>query len=208
MTEKADPINAMPTKAFFVTMLVRDISPERAILDLIDNCIDGAKRIRPDDNYSGLTVSIEIDATRLEIRDNCGGFDSETARDYAFRFGRPSAAGQTDFSIGQFGVGMKRALFKFGKEFSVSSKTLHEEWSMSVNAQQWANEHTPWHFEFKTIVDGLNNSPSECGTYLFKQRKYSRLTLMEERKSMLMTLINSHVTSALRVPSRTFSPLI
>ncbi len=166
MTEKADPINAMPTKAFFVTMLVRDISPERAILDLIDNCIDGAKRIRPDDNYSGLTVSIEIDATRLEIRDNCGGFDSETARDYAFRFGRPSAAGQTDFSIGQFGVGMKRALFKFGKEFSVSSKTLHEEWSMSVNAQQWANEHTPWHFEFKTIVDGLNNSPSECGTYI------------------------------------------
>jgi hypothetical protein len=36
---------AAPTKQFFVSMLTRDISLEDAILDLIDNCLDGALRI-------------------------------------------------------------------------------------------------------------------------------------------------------------------
>ena len=39
-----DQINAMPTKRFFVDMFVRDIPLEQAVLDLVDNCIDGAKR--------------------------------------------------------------------------------------------------------------------------------------------------------------------
>lgn len=164
MEQHSTPINAMPTKAFFVTMLVRDISPERAILDLVDNCIDGAKRTRPNGDYEGLHVSILIDNKTLEISDNCGGFDTTTAREYAFRFGRPAAADQTDFSIGQFGVGMKRALFKFGRKFSVSSKTTHENWSMSVDVAEWANETTPWSFEFSDISLGQDNKIADCGT--------------------------------------------
>ena len=34
--QKADAIDAMPTKTFFVDMLVRDIPLERAVLDLED----------------------------------------------------------------------------------------------------------------------------------------------------------------------------
>ena len=33
-----------PSKAFFVSMLTRDIDLQDAILDLLDNCIDGAVR--------------------------------------------------------------------------------------------------------------------------------------------------------------------
>jgi hypothetical protein len=33
---------ANPTKAFFVTMITRDITLEDCILDLIDNSVDGA----------------------------------------------------------------------------------------------------------------------------------------------------------------------
>lgn len=157
-------INAMPTKAFFVTMLVRDISPERAILDLIDNSIDGAKRTRPDGKFAGLEVSIKIDATTLEIRDNCGGFDSTTAREYAFRFGRPAGADQTDFSIGQFGVGMKRALFKFSRHFQVTSISPNESWSMSVDVPTWANETTPWEFNFDQLQVDMTNPEENCGT--------------------------------------------
>ena len=36
---------AIPTKQFFVSMLTRDISLVDAILDLVDNCLDGALRI-------------------------------------------------------------------------------------------------------------------------------------------------------------------
>ena len=118
-------IDAMPTKAFFVDMLVKDIALERAVLDLVDNCIDGAKRLRPqsDPDFSGLTVTIRMTDQRFEITDNCGGFDSDMAATYAFRFGRPRDAHNTDFSAGQFGVGMKRALFKFGRYFEVHSST-------------------------------------------------------------------------------------
>ena len=131
-------INAEPTKAFFVDMLTRDIPLEQAVLDLVDNCVDGAKRMaaaRQDDPrlpYEGCAVEIIINAHQFSIYDNCGGFDVETAQEYAFRFGRPAAATRTAHSIGQFGVGMKRALFKFGRRFTVESATPSESWAVDV----------------------------------------------------------------------------
>lgn len=44
-------IDASPTKSFFVYIIIKDIALDKAILDLIDNCVDGAKRLRPDENY-------------------------------------------------------------------------------------------------------------------------------------------------------------
>lgn len=44
-------INANPTKEFFVNMLVRDIQLKQAVIELIDNSIDGAKRIRNTGDY-------------------------------------------------------------------------------------------------------------------------------------------------------------
>ena len=79
MADDKNRIDAMPTKAFFVNMLVRDISLDRAVLDLLDNCIDGAKSLRPGDDadYSGLSVTIEMNGETFVIEDNCGGFEIE-----------------------------------------------------------------------------------------------------------------------------------
>ena len=41
---KGKSIEASPTKAFFVQMLTRDIDLKAAILDLLDNCVDGIHR--------------------------------------------------------------------------------------------------------------------------------------------------------------------
>ena len=41
---KTTLINAGPTKRFFVEMLTRDIELADAILDLLDNCVDGIVR--------------------------------------------------------------------------------------------------------------------------------------------------------------------
>src|SRR5205085_12573494 len=114
MEKRAEPdeINAAPTKAFFVDMLVRDIPLEQAVLDLVDNSIDGAKRTNGAD-FNRAKIEIEFDAKQFRIVDNCGGFDRNLAKNYAFRFGRPPGTPRTPNSIGQFGVGMKRALFKF-----------------------------------------------------------------------------------------------
>ena len=158
-------INAMPTKAFFVDMLVKDIPLERAVLDLVDNCIDGAKRLRPEEepDFSGLSVTVRMNEQRFEIIDNCGGFDVETAQNYAFRFGRPTDARSTDYSIGQFGVGMKRALFKFGRYFEVHSATKNQKWSMTVNVTDWEDS-ADWVFDFDEISEDLDLPVEECGT--------------------------------------------
>ena len=37
-------IPANPAKAFFVEMITRDIELQDAILDLLDNCVDGIRR--------------------------------------------------------------------------------------------------------------------------------------------------------------------
>jgi hypothetical protein len=168
----AEPhINAMPTKAFFVDMLIKDIPLERAVLDLVDNCIDGAKRMRPtdDSNLTGLQVQISLNGDRFEIIDNCGGFDVATAQNYAFRFGRPAEARATDYSIGQFGVGMKRALFKFGRQFEVRSTTETQSWSMKVDVDNWeANQ--DWRFEFDQIVSDQSFTDEQWGTRILVQR--------------------------------------
>ncbi|NCC51827.1 MAG: hypothetical protein EOM20_11495 [Spartobacteria bacterium] len=106
-------IDVTPTKRFFVDMFIRDIPLEQAILDLVDNCVDGAKSYS-DGSLEGFEIEINFDANKFSIIDNCGGFNRETAREYAFRFGRPEGHKTGNNSIGQFGVGMKRALFKFG----------------------------------------------------------------------------------------------
>ena len=85
-------INASPTKNFFVDMLTRDIDLKDAILDLLDNCIDGIQRTtrgeEPSDMpYEGFWANIEVSETAFKIEDNCGGIPLDVAERYAFRMG-------------------------------------------------------------------------------------------------------------------------
>lgn len=171
-TADRDPkrIEGNPTKELFVDILTRDLSIEDAINDLIDNSIDGAKRLRPDGNYEGLYVKIQIDKDSFEIKDNCGGIPIEIAREYAFRFGRSNKMPNTDYSIGQFGVGMKRAVFKLGTAFYVESTHKESEFAIVVDIDDWLNKkdengNDDWSFEFQDdFKENLNNSEDATGT--------------------------------------------
>ena len=81
-------IQGNPTKTFFIEMITRDISIKDAILDLLDNSIDGANRINSL-SYEGLYINVSISNDEFIVNDNCGGFSLDIARRYAFRFGRP-----------------------------------------------------------------------------------------------------------------------
>lgn len=170
--EDAQLINAHPTKTFFVEMLVRDIPLEQAVLDLVDNSIDGAKRIAgaAEERLDGRSVIIECGRERFRIKDNCGGFDKATARDYAFRFGRTAQTPQTPHSIGQFGVGMKRALFKFGRHFIVRSATTGEHWSIDIDVDQWEDNDANWHFPWADLPVSDELSESSPGTEIIVDR--------------------------------------
>ena len=164
-----DEINAAPTKIFFVEMLVRDIPLEQAVLDLVDNSIDGAKRINGKD-LSGREVDIHVDAEHFRIRDNCGGFDKAMARDYAFRFGRAPGTPSTPNSLGQFGVGMKRALFKFGRHFVVRSATQDDLWAVDVDVDKWEADEEDWHFQWSNFGDKTKISKRKPGTDIVVDR--------------------------------------
>jgi hypothetical protein len=62
--------------AFFVDTLTRDIELAPAIIDLVDNSIDGAKRQRRDDEdqqrFAGLWVRMRLEPEVFEIVDACG----------------------------------------------------------------------------------------------------------------------------------------
>ena len=163
MTLEQRIVQGEPTKEFFIHMLVRDIPLPRAILDLVDNCVDGALRERGDEPFDGLHVALELTPDRFRIVDNCGGIPIEVAQKYAFRFGRLPEAGQTKNSIGQFGVGMKRALFKMGREFTVESTTENSHFVIHQDVDEWKSRVGDWNFEFAEL-DELKPDDSEEGT--------------------------------------------
>lgn len=136
---KNNIIEGNPTKKFFIDMITRDISIEDAIIDLLDNSIDGANRINPND-YSNLTISLTVNQDCFEITDNCGGFSIDTAKKYAFRFGRPEDAPKGNGTVGRFGIGMKRSLFKIGKKFSVESKSKNDSFKVEVDVDEWSKK--------------------------------------------------------------------
>ncbi|GAG15682.1 unnamed protein product, partial [marine sediment metagenome] len=158
-------IDAMPTKELFIDMLTRDIELIPAILDLVDNSVDGARRLKGNGSYKDFQVRLETSPDQLRMVDNCGGIDVDLARKYAFRFGKPGNAPVLAHSIGKFGVGMKRAFFKLGQVFEIESKAKNSSFTLKVDVVKWARDESKWEFRFDRVQEGLKTiSKDKRGT--------------------------------------------
>lgn len=159
-------VNASPTKEFFVNMLVRDILLKQAIIELIDNSIDGARRFRKNNEFSGLKIEIEFDSTKFFIQDNCGGIPLDVATERAFRFGRPQNIGKENAeTTGIFGIGMKRALFKIGKKISIHSETIDTAFQLDLDVDEWLRkDDRDWDFELTSYQENVINPIEAVGT--------------------------------------------
>lgn len=164
-TGTAGSVDAGPTKQFFVSMITRDIALQPAIVDLVDNSVDGARRLRGDGDLTGLRVDLKYTASEFVIEDNCGGIDLDTARRYAFKFGRPDAAPGVAHSVGQFGVGMKRALFKLGAAFRVESRAENSSFTLTVDVPAW-QALEEWTFPLEAADETTIRAAEETGTLL------------------------------------------
>ena len=153
----ADPnrrtASATPTKDFFVSMITRDIALEDCLLDLIDNCLDGAQRTVAEDRefdqvrYSGFHAKLTFDSESFTIKDNCGGISLDIAENYAFHFGRPRAEPVVaGLPIGLYGIGMKRAILKMGTQIRIESSTTSDSFHCVIDVNEWS-EHDDWEFE-------------------------------------------------------------
>ncbi len=158
-------VKASPTKRFFIAVLIKDIQFMDAIVELIDNSVDAARSHRLTGDLSGLSIDVDFDADKLVIRDNAGGMPIAQAINYAFRFGRSDDAPSTPGSVGEFGVGMKRALFKVGRNFMVRSTTVDETFLVSVDVNEWqSEEESPGEWTFPMPESGANFNSLPVGT--------------------------------------------
>jgi hypothetical protein len=157
LNKTAETVKASPTKRFFVDMLTRDIELQDAILDLLDNCIDGLQRSHretppnKDRPFEGYWAKIVFNEKKFQIVDNCGGIPIDLAKRYAFMMGRPREEDDSDIpTVGMYGIGMKRAIFKMGRSSRVSSQTSNEAFEVTITPK-WLDDDNDWDLPLKHI---------------------------------------------------------
>ncbi|AYA76016.1 ATP-binding protein [Bacillus sp. Y1] len=206
MSNNQKEINAYPTKSFFIDMLIKDIPLIDAIADLVDNSVDGAISLRENGDFSGLKVELQIDKDSFKIIDNCGGFSAQTARNYAFRFGRPEDAPDIPKSIGRFGVGMKRALFKIGNNIHIESKSSNSYFDVNIDVDKWKSDPNNWSWEFDTIIEEAQEG--ENGTTIVVENLDPQVSSTFSRTSFIDGLIKEIKISHEKVLEKGLSIII
>jgi len=183
-----------PTKRLFVSMLTRDIELDDAILDLLDNSVDGAMRANPgkiyDQNpFKGYEARLTVKKSKFEIRDNCGGIPSDYLRD-AFSLGRPSADKDKDLpTIGMYGIGMKRAIFKICKSARVVSAHRNAHIKVEYSNKWLEPQNDDWELPVTNILqrptifgvtisssDIKNDVSEQLGSEIFQNRLRQKIS--------------------------------
>lgn len=149
-------VSAYPTKKFFMSMLTRDIALIDAIMDLLDNCIDGIHRKKKDSArstpYNGFHAEITINENEFILKDNCGGIPLDNAINYAFKMGRSDNYHADDNlpTVGMYGIGMKRAIFKMGLEADIFSHHRDDRFLVQI-PPDWATAPN-WLFNYSQLT--------------------------------------------------------
>ena len=144
---KYESVSTSPVKSFFVKMLTRDISLTDALLDLLDNCVDGILRVKGkavgSHPYKGYYAEITYNNDTFSIHDNCGGIPWNLHK-YAFKMGksddRPTEPSGT---VGVYGIGMKRAIFKLGRHCLISTQNGDDRYEVEISPA-WIDNEDLW----------------------------------------------------------------
>ncbi len=138
---------ARPNKAFFIDMLTKDLSLSDCILDLVDNSIhslitrtnlDVSQHLFSGTKAQRVNALIDVTFTpsKFSVKDDCGGISIEDAEEQVFLLGNPVRE-KKQTGLGVYGIGMKRALFKIGRQISITSFTTDEEFKIDINVDEW-----------------------------------------------------------------------
>lgn len=174
MSEKNTVVDASPVKSFFVQMLIRDIELSDAILDLLDNCIDGVVRTSKHgvaNRYKGYRIEIELSKRSFMIRDNCGGIPLDILKNYAFRMGRVASMPKDNVAtVGTFGIGMKRAIFKMGERCEVLTRSSRDFDKGSKKVckvtilPEWIKDEQKWDIPYEMVA---SSELKDFGTQIY-----------------------------------------
>ncbi|MDR3534612.1 MAG: ATP-binding protein [Rhodopila sp.] len=169
--------DARPEKRLFISLLTRDISLVAAFLDLVDNSVNAAvepvsDRLKTANGYQqvfddatvqpSVNVYLKLAEASVEVRDNAGGISAATAEQHVFKFGRSAEDADTRDRLSVYGIGLKRAIFKLGRQITIRSDHVEGGFDLKLNVDRWAADTTqPWTFPI-TRRDPV--PPEKCGT--------------------------------------------
>jgi hypothetical protein len=146
----------MPSKTFFTQTLPRDIPLSDCILDLVDNSIHSLVKMRDVDVSQHLfagtsrkltgSIAITITSSHFKMEDDCGGISIADAEEHVFRLG--AHLNETALAgLGVYGIGMKRAFFKIGKDIAITSRTNDDTFKIEIDVDKWVKR-DEWNFPF------------------------------------------------------------
>ena len=132
-------IDITPDKSLMEKMGYVGFKPEEAFAEFIDNSIDAIYDPVTSEPLVPLpiTVTITLEKDRIEIYDNSSGIlDFDNCLRLAF------SEKNNDFTLGEFGLGLKTASMSLGRKVTIVSKRLHEnEYHKTViDMDEWYND--------------------------------------------------------------------
>ncbi len=146
-------ITSEPTKTLFIDILTQDVDPLDCILDLIDNSIDSYTRNGFSDKRQ---INLKIGKQSFEIFDSCGGIDKKILEDEVFKFGVEEVKRDKP-TLGLYGIGMKRALFKMGKKIYLDTDDGKYHSILDLDIDIWKKS-KKWKMEFEYENSKLNGN--------------------------------------------------
>jgi len=135
---KKKKLSMLPSKNL-IRMLSRDITIEKAVLEVIDTAIEYFIYNRERGIFTGQkgTICIQLSPDRFIMESNSGGPPEELLSS-VLSFGKLIDKGA--FRIGASGIGLKKAIFKIGQNIHFESDNGMEHLSLSVDKNWMANK--------------------------------------------------------------------
>ncbi|MGA6135929.1 ATP-binding protein [Acinetobacter dispersus] len=143
MTEK-NLADTRPTKEYLVHGITQDVSVEECIFDLIDNSIDAYPRHSNEivSKYDDYTIDLTLEKNLFYINDCGKGIDQLLLQNDTLRFGTKTDHHTT--SIGFYGIGLNRAIFKLGKKINITTETKKERSIINLDVSKFLKDNENW----------------------------------------------------------------
>ncbi|MBN2066539.1 MAG: ATP-binding protein [Candidatus Thermoplasmatota archaeon] len=142
-------VNFHPTKQLFIDVLTRDISIRDCILDLLDNSVDAYTNHGIEEPRD---IKLSFNDEYFQIYDTCGGISKDELENEAFRLGLTEESPKTS-TIGVYGIGLKRAIFKLGKTIVVETDDGINYCKLTIPVDKWLKDKDSWVLDLDVVKE-------------------------------------------------------
>jgi hypothetical protein len=135
-------------------------------------------------------IAIHVSRTEVKVADRCGGIPLARAKSSVFRLGRVDS--DVESALGVYGIGLKRAIFKIGREIVIESRTRKDGFRLALDVDKWTQKEG-WSIPFEQIAKA--SSAASAGTTITIRRLTPEVTLRLNDPTLLKRLADQIATT-------------